>query len=180
MNRGDAHQLGVPDTTVAVRVVSVEVGVLVGVAAIVGMDAAHVLPAIGHPVVVRVCVQRTGEVLGAPRVGDLVLLDVVQAVLVRVAVGIRGIGWIEEATAIRIQCVAVLEAVGHAIAVGVPVPGPVQTAVTVHVLLEPRPVAMATHVLRVGGLQIQGPEHRHPAVHTQLNLAEGNLVAIGD
>ena len=138
------------------------------------------LPAVGHVVVVGIRVQWTGEVIGAPSIRYLVLLDVVQTILVGVAVGIGGVGRVEEAVACGVQGIAVLETVWHAVTISVPVTRSIESSVAVHVLFEPSPVAVAAHVLGVWCLQSQCAEHRHSAVHTKLNLSEGNLVAIGN
>ena len=138
------------------------------------------LPSIGHAVVVGVELKWTGEVLRTPGVGDLILLDVVQSVLVCVAVGVGCVGGIEEAVARVIEAVAVLEAVGHTVAIGVPVPGPVEATVIVHVLLKPSPVTVTAHEIGVRCLEIQSAEDRDAAVDTQLDLSVGNLVSVGD
>ena len=110
------------------------------------------LPAVGHVIVVGIRVQRAGEILGAPRIRDLVLLDIVQAVFVDVAVGIGGVGGVEEAVACGVQGVAVLEAVWHAVTISVPVTRPIEASIVVHILFEPGSVAVAAHVLGVGRL----------------------------
>ena len=79
-----------------------------------------------------------------------------------------------------IEAVAVLEAVGHTVAISVPVPGPVEAAVVVHVLLKPSPVTVTTHEIGVRCLEIQSAEHRDAAVDAQLDLSVGNLVSVSD
>ena len=149
MHRGDANQIGVSDSPVTVGIIAIEIRIIIGIAAIIGVDTAHVLPAVGHVVVVSIGVEWTGEVLRPPCIGDLVLLDIIQAVLVCIAIGISGVGWIKEAATIGIQRIAVLEAIWHAVTIGIPVARPIEASVVVHVLLKPGPVAVAAHVLGV-------------------------------
>ena len=95
------------------------------------MDSTVVFPTIRHAIEVCVSDERAGEIDWPPSIGDLILLDIVQAILIAVAVSISRVGRVEESV------VAIFESVGHSVAIGIPVSWAIEATVAIHVLIEP-------------------------------------------
>ena len=88
---GYAHHFVIPDSSISIGVITIEVRILIGVTSVVRVDTAEVFPAVWHLVIIGVGIQWAGEVGWPPCVCDLVFLDIVQSVFIIVAVSICGV-----------------------------------------------------------------------------------------
>ena len=129
------------------------------------------LPLVRHFVLVGVCQPRRCEVALSEDLCDLVLFEVVHAVFVPIPVAVGGVGGVEHVGSVGRHGgirITVLEPVGHAVAVRVPVRWAVQEPIAVHVHHEPT----ALHAVE-GPSACFGLEERFVAGFTHAGV-EGN------
>ena len=170
--RGDADEVGEANPAIAIGVVTVEIRILFCIAAIFRMDAVVILPTIRHAISVGVGVEWTGEVGRTPGIGDLVLLDVAESVLITIAIGVGRVSGVEQGV------VAILESIGHSITIRVPVTRSIEAAVAIHVLVEPGQVADSAHQTGVWCIHANGAELRHAAMDLKIETPKCDLYAV--
>ena len=140
VNDGGVFEFAVHHMTVAVQVVPVHVRVLITVCSRAWVKAVGSLPLVRHLVLVGVCQPRRSEVALAEDLCDLIFFEVVHAVFVPIPVAVGSVCWIEHVGSVGRHGgirITVLETVGHAVAVRVPVGRAVEKPVAVHVHHEP-------------------------------------------